>query len=162
VDPVSCGWGPSVASLPQDDSALGCSKSGGSVCARLRARVDGWIRRLQGRLCSLTTRCRTTEGRWPRPSVFYSSEAEWSGSRLLTGLSEVRFLPLEPTNLGPDSAQGAQGGRNPLAFGEPFDSAGPHEGGSVTQQAEARLLPGAEGVRVPPEPLARGRDVAAA
>jgi hypothetical protein len=26
----------------------------------------------------------------------HSSEAEWSGTRLLTGDSEVRFLPLEP------------------------------------------------------------------
>lgn len=27
----------------------------------------------------------------------YSSEAEWSGNRLLTGSSKVRFLPLEPS-----------------------------------------------------------------
>ena len=30
------------------------------------------------------------------PRAGYSSEAEWSGNRLLTGSSKVRFLPLEP------------------------------------------------------------------
>lgn len=32
---------------------------------------------------------------WPRPPPSHSSEAEWSGDRLLTGFSKVRFLPLE-------------------------------------------------------------------
>ena len=40
-------------------------------------------------------RCAPTGVRSARRPLFHSSEAEWSGSRLLTGHSEVRFLPLE-------------------------------------------------------------------
>src|SRR4029077_7539087 len=35
-------------------------------------------------------------GRLAPAPVIYSSEAEWAGSRPLTGPSKVRFLPLEP------------------------------------------------------------------